>query len=87
MFDWKWPAWDLTKHHQDEEEGGHARRDVEHHPDVVSQLVHVVHVRNQDGGEQEADGAAQLRDTEQIQKHDSQNYNLLTQILQLTGCN
>lgn len=55
----------LTKHDQDEEKRGHARRDVEHHPDVMSQLIQVVYIRNQDGGEEEPNGTAQLNDTEQ----------------------
>ena len=50
----------LTDDDQDEEEGGHAGRDVEHVADVPGQLVHVLHVGNQDGREQETDGDAQL---------------------------
>lgn len=53
----------LTKDNQDEEHGGHGRRDVEHDADVMSQLIHVVHVRHQDGRHQETDGNAQLWDT------------------------
>lgn len=55
----------LTEDHEDEEQGGHARRDVEHDADVIRQLVHVVHVGHQDGGDEEPDGDAQLEGNEE----------------------
>lgn len=54
----------LTKNHKDEEKGGHPRRDVEHDADVTGELVHVVHVGHQDGGDEEADGDAELEEEE-----------------------
>lgn len=52
----------LTKDNQDEEQGGHARRDEEHVSDVVRQLLLVVHVGHQYGRHQEPDGDAQLQE-------------------------
>lgn len=53
----------LTENHEDEEQGGHPRRDVEHDADVTGELVHVVHVGHQDGGDEEPDGDAELEDS------------------------
>lgn len=58
-------VWDsLTKNHKDEEQGGHPRRDVEHDADVMRELLHVVHVGHQDGGDEEPDGDAELEGKE-----------------------
>lgn len=46
--------------HKDEEERGHSCCDVEHNADVVSQLVHVFHIRHQHGRHQESNGNTQL---------------------------
>lgn len=48
----------LTKDDEDKQQGGYACCDVEHDPNVVSQLVHVVHIGHQDGRNKEADGDA-----------------------------
>lgn len=53
---------DLTNDYEDEEQGGNACRDVKHGSDVVSQLVHVIHIGHQDGRHQEPDGDAQLEE-------------------------
>lgn len=53
---------DLTNDDEDEEQGGHACRDVKHGSDVVSQLVHVIHIGHQDGRHQEPDGDTQLEE-------------------------
>lgn len=53
---------DLTNDNEDEEQGGHACRDVKHRSDVVSQLVHVFHIGHQDGRHQEPDGDTQLEE-------------------------
>lgn len=58
----------LTKNHKDEEKGGHPRRDVEHDADVMGELVHVVHIGHQDGGDEEADGDAELEEKEETKK-------------------
>lgn len=50
----------LTDDHQDKDEGGHSRADVEHDSDVVCQLSHIVHIRHEDGWDQEPNGNAQL---------------------------
>ena len=60
------PAEFLTNDDQYEEEGGHTGRDVEHVADVPSQLVHVLHVGNQDGRQQEPDGDAQLENRRNV---------------------
>lgn len=52
--------WGLTKDDKDEEQGRYPRGDVEHDADVVSQLVQVVHVRYQNGWNQEPQGNTQL---------------------------
>lgn len=54
----------LTHNDEDKQDGGHPRSDVEHDSDVVGQLVHVVHIRNKNGWEQEPDGTAQLQSQE-----------------------
>lgn len=54
----------LTKNHKDEEQGGHPRRDVEHDADVMRELVHVVHVGYQDGGDEEPNSDAELEGNE-----------------------
>lgn len=54
----------LTENHKDEEHGGHRRRDVEHDADVTRELVHVVHIGHQDGGDEEPDGDAELEGKE-----------------------
>lgn len=53
---------DLTNDNEDEEQGGHACRDVKHCSDVVSQLVHVFHIGHQHGRHQEPDGDTQLEE-------------------------
>lgn len=50
----------LTNDHEDEEDGGRSRTDVEHDSDVVRQLVQIVHVRHEDGREQEPNGDTHL---------------------------
>lgn len=50
----------LTDEHQDEQERGHARRDVEHHLNVTGQLIHVFYIRNQDRWNQKANGDPKL---------------------------
>lgn len=52
---------DLTKDNKDEEECRHSCCDVEHNADVVSQLIHVVHIRHQDRRHEEPNGDTQLR--------------------------
>lgn len=63
----------LTTNHKDEEKGGHPRRDVEHDADVMGQLVHVVHVGHQDGGDEEADGDAELEEEKKQTQHKLKN--------------
>lgn len=58
----------LTHDHQDEEECGHACCDVEHHLNVIGQLVHVLHIWNQDWRNQKSNGDAELRGTDQQKK-------------------
>lgn len=50
----------LTDDHEDEDEGGHSRTDVEHDSDVGRQLLHIIHIGHEDGWEQEAHGDSQL---------------------------
>lgn len=50
----------LTNDHEDEDEGGHSCADVEHDSNVARQLLHIVHIRHQDGWEQEPNGDTQL---------------------------
>lgn len=61
----------LTRNHEDEDGGGHARVDVEHESEVVRQLHQVVDVGHKHGGDEEADGTTQLQQTrgesEQVQ--------------------
>lgn len=62
----EWKTWQLfprtlTDHHQDEDEGGHPSADVEHDSDVVRQLIHVVHIRHQDGWDQKPNSDAHLQ--------------------------
>lgn len=68
----------LTENHKNEEEGGHPRRDVEHDTDVMGELVHVVHVGHQDGGDEEPDGDAELDGNEKQDKE----YELKTVIIE-----
>lgn len=51
----------LTHNHQDKEDGGDARGDVEHESEAVPQLNHVVHVGHKHGREEEAGGTTQLQ--------------------------
>lgn len=50
----------LTNDDKDEYEGGDASADVEHDPDVVSQLIDIVHIRHKDGRNEEPNGNTHL---------------------------
>lgn len=50
----------LTNDHEDKDEGSHPCAGVEHDPDVVRQLIHIVHIRHKDGREQEPNGNTHL---------------------------
>lgn len=51
----------LTDDHEDEDNGGHSSADVEHDPDVVRQLIYVLHIGHENGRDQEPNGNAQLQ--------------------------
>lgn len=59
-----WPICkgNLTKNNKDEEWGSHSCCDVKHNADVMSQLVHVVHIRYKDRRHKEPNGNTQLQD-------------------------
>lgn len=57
------PSIRLTHNHEDKEDGGQPRSDVEHEPDMVPQFNHIIHVRHQHRWKEEPDGAAQLKYT------------------------
>lgn len=52
-----------THNHDDKQDGGDPRSDVEHDSDVVAQLIQIIHIRHKYGRNQEPDGNAQLKQT------------------------
>lgn len=57
------PPGSLTHNHEDKQDGGDPRSDVEHDSDVVAQLIQIIHIRHKYGWKQEPDGNAQLKQT------------------------